>query len=100
MTSTTKGTRWMRRRNTCSPLRQRMPRALAASIKARDAVCGAVVGVYSGELQAPQFDPVCTHLGQIMMRLLCEPAFSAAAENLGQPHSHNWRNSALAVDQL
>src|SRR6266436_769251 len=98
-TSTTKDTRWTRRRTTCSPprLKPRAQRAIAANITAREPFAELPLAFLSGKLQAPQLDPVRANLSEIMVCLLREPAFGAATENFGQPHGHNWWNSALAV---
>ena len=52
------------------------------------------------ELQSLELDPVGVHLGKVVMRLLREPALSAAAEHFGQAHCHLGRNPALFVHQL
>ena len=52
------------------------------------------------ELQPFQLDPVGAHLGDIVVRLLREPALGASPENLGKPHSHFRRNPTLPIHQF
>src|SRR5487761_1144331 len=54
----------------------------------------------SGALQAFEFDSVGTNLGKIIMRLLRQPAFRAAAEDLGQAHRHFRRYATLSIHKL
>ena len=47
-----------------------------------------------------QLQAVGADVGKIVLRLLHQPAFSAAAENLGQPHGYFGRYPALLVYQF
>jgi hypothetical protein len=49
-----------------------------------------------GELQPFQFQPIGVNVGKVVLRLLNKPAFSAAAENLGQSHGNFRRYAALS----
>src|SRR5579863_5049087 len=49
------------------------------------------------ELQLFQLNSVSTDLRKIVLRLLNQPAFCTAAENLGQAHGHFRRYAALFV---
>ena len=51
-------------------------------------------------LQPFELDAVGADLGEIVVRLLRQPAFRAAAEDFGQAHRHLWRNPALFIDKL
>src|SRR6516164_4218448 len=49
-----------------------------------------------GEFQPLQFNPLGADLGKVVLRLLHEPAFGAASEDLGEPDGHFGRYAALA----
>jgi len=53
-----------------------------------------------GQFQPFEVDAVGANLGKVVVRLLRQPAFRAAPENLGQPHRHFRRNPALPVHQF
>src|SRR5580704_14557762 len=53
-----------------------------------------------GELETFKFDVGGAEVGQVVVSLLGEPRFGAAAENLGQSDGHLGRNTALTVDQF
>ena len=53
-----------------------------------------------GELQALELDAVGVDVSEVVMRLLCEPACGATAEDLRQPHSHFGRNPPFAVHEF
>ena len=56
--------------------------------------------VANGPFDSPDDDLVraAAHLGQVVVDLYAQPGFSAAAERMGKPHRHLWRNTALAVE--
>src|ERR1035437_708337 len=48
-----------------------------------------------GHLQLPQLNPAGGHLGQVVLRLLHDPALRTAAEDLRYSYRHLRRNSSL-----
>jgi len=53
-----------------------------------------------GELQAFEFDVGGAEVGEVVVGLLREPGFGAAAKNFGQADRHFGRDAALSVDQF
>ena len=47
-----------------------------------------------------QFDAVRVDLGEVVVRLLDEPGFGAAAEYYGEPYGHFGGDSALSVHEF
>jgi len=54
----------------------------------------------SGELKAFEFDVGGAEVGKVVVGLLGEPGFGAAAENLGEADGHFRRDAAFSVDEL
>src|SRR6266550_5045685 len=54
----------------------------------------------SSELEPLQLNPVGANLRDIVMHLLREPALGASPEDLGKPHGHFGRNSALPIHEF
>ena len=59
-----------------------------------------VYGGRSGELKAFEFDVAGAEVGEIVVGLLGEPGFGAAAENFGEADGHFRRDAAFSVDEL
>ena len=54
----------------------------------------------SGDFQSLELDAVAANVRKLVLRLLNEPTFLGAAENLCYSHGHFGRYAALAVHQF
>jgi hypothetical protein len=54
----------------------------------------------SGELKAFEFDVGGAEVGEVVVGLLGEPGFGAAAESFGKAEGHFRRDAAFSVDEL
>ena len=77
-------------------LQERFP---LSAVLLRVALLG-VERLFLRALQSLELDAVGADLGEIVVRLLRQPAFRAAAEDFGQAYRHLRRNPVLFIDKL